>query len=118
MKKAEKIHYELQGRADEIGDIMLVLIAEALAPLPDSVINYVVDSVTFRQGNSFTPKDYILSGGIIFLDSSLNNEEKEKAICTVQHEVAHALLKHKIRVDENEKQENEADNLVMEWLKT
>ena len=118
LKRLEEIHYSLTARVDEIIEPIMSLITEAMGYLPDEVVDYVIDNVTFRSGCAFTPKEYILEGGIISLDDNLIDEGKDKAIYLVLHEIAHAYLKHRMDCDleEDIRQEKDADELARKWL--
>jgi len=121
-KRLENIHYDFGARAMEVDDPMLYLIVESTYYLPDSIISYIMHNITFRTGNIFTLRDYILKGGIISLNDNLaESKDIVEAIKTVLHKIAHAYLRHKMvfqwdQIEGYERQEKEADELVEKWL--
>ncbi|MCW4051104.1 MAG: hypothetical protein NWE89_15380 [Candidatus Bathyarchaeota archaeon] len=112
----EDIFTYLISRSAEVPPELFDLISKAVSIIPFEVQEFVIDNLTFRTPNTHTDKEYILSGGIICLDSDLH--EKKEGIETVLHEIAHGWLKHRMvdaTVNNWEKQEKDADLQVEKW---
>jgi len=114
---AEDIHYRFGGRISGVDETTLALIVEGMVYLPDEVVDFVIENVSFSKPYSFCPKDEILDRGIIILDDYLITKPKTEAVSIILHEIAHAFLSHRMNIDDDEwdRQEQEADNLSKKW---
>lgn len=113
------------------GRVNNIRVGWALEYLPDDIFDSINGKIAFIMLNSdacrLTPiireheEIIILSPWIFpYKPFSKNDKEFRYFIFCVLHEVAHVLFKHKSPLDcsvqENQQQENEADDLALNWF--
>ena len=98
------------SRGKEVVEEDQELIAKALLCIPEEVVDFVSENVTFRGGHCYTNKEDIREAGVIHLTGT-------EGIDVILHEIAHAFLGHRINVDDetDRAQEQDAINLAKEW---
>jgi SprT-like family len=110
---------------DELRDLVSV----ALSKVPKSVANKVFKGCIFVMAKfewgagTYIPKELLKGKCVIALSEKIMDEDRNSAMRTVLHEVAHFYLQHVppgLMTDPGEgcdcRQEQEADAMVDEWL--
>lgn len=97
---------------------------DIIALLPKSVVDFiesncVILAILEGEGTHWNLDDDIFAHkkSLIIINSSVWDKTEQQIVFTVAHEVAHAYLGHKIKVDGKDlKQEKAADNQAIKWL--
>lgn len=123
----EQLHYygdSCEPRAG--GNDLRALAAETVARLPENVQDWLLQETTHffiggsgQDGESFNihvpvteVKDGLVKLRVIYLSERLMNSQKDDALWTIAHEIAHSRLDHDTGGYDVEV---EVDNLVQEW---
>ena len=126
-KRIEEIHYLFEAGICQSGLIskeFYDIILKAIAELPDTLVEWVVEKVLFWSSNNSLDFAHTvllreLEGyeGIVFLFDTLLKESEKFQKFTILHEIAHVKLKHKLNQEMviADKQEDEANELAKKW---
>jgi Zn-dependent peptidase ImmA (M78 family) len=108
-------------------DELRALTSQALAHAPKEVVDYTMDHVVMimplsAEKGAYIPKALFRDKDIIVFPETLLKVPEEEAYFTILHEVAHLWLEHKsplwnmLSEEEANRQEEEANILVRQWL--
>lgn len=119
--------WEMDGGITTLNnDHLRLLLSEALSKTSMAVAEKAMEEciflmVTATERGSYFPQNSPIKGKtLIAFPESILEEEREEAIRTVLHEVAHHYHSHQwglnLSVEEYDRQEKEANDTVKEWL--
>jgi len=125
----EMVDYEFGG-LNSVSDDFRRILAISIAKLPEKIIEWTTENLIFFSSTdaewaySIPIEFWNLKKGFVFLCENLKNPNPHFQAKSIAHEIAHFILKHKSPImhdltdEESRKQEKEADELALKWLKS
>lgn len=129
----EKLHYSQNIQFTMGNDDLSNLLSIILTRVPRKIVDKVLNNCLYlmprtKEKGCYFPNRVLKGKHIILFPDSLLKQSSKGQIHTILHETAHYILKHKsplefpytpdnTDLEEYNRQEQEADNLVKKWLK-